>query len=178
MSHENGASPEATASRRDLLLLPLLAVLPQVLTAASAQGAPDPTKTIIVPGKDIAFKPALDAPPESNEEAHLFSRSADPGIYLTLIKWYPGWMSAPHYYETDRLCVVVSGTWWVTSGAVFDPASTVPVPAGGFVRRVAHTSHYDGVKAGETEPAVIAICGLGPITFNLVDPSAPKVRKV
>jgi hypothetical protein len=37
-----------------------------------------------------------------------------------------------------------------------------PCPSGTFVRRVAHTPHYDGVKAGGAEPAVIAICGIGP----------------
>ena len=72
--------------------------------------------------------------------------STAPGPYVVLMKWYPGFMSAPHSYVTDRLCFVLSGTWWVNSGANFDPAGTVPVPAGGFVRRVAHTPHYDGVK--------------------------------
>lgn len=166
------------ASRRDLMFAPLLAMLPQLLAVASARAAPDPTKTIIVPAKDIDFKPALNAPAGSIEEAHLFSKSSDPGIYLNLTRWHPGWMSAPHYYETDRLCVVVSGTWWATSGDLFDPNSTVPVPAGSFVHRIAHTSHYDGVKAGEKEPVVIAICGIGPITFHPVDPSRPNVRKV
>jgi hypothetical protein len=178
MSNENGSIIEAGASRRDLLIAPLLAALPQLLLAGGAAAAPDPTKTIIVPPKDIKFEPALNAPPQSIEEAHLFSKSSEPGIYLNLTKWYPGWMSAPHYYETDRLCVVVSGTWWVTSGDTFDPNSTVPVEAGSFVHRIARTSHYDGVKAGEKEPVVIAICGMGPITFHPVDPSKPKVRKV
>ena len=66
----------------------------------------------------------------------------------------------------------------MTSGDVFDPSSTVPVKAGSFVHRIARTSHYDGVKAGETEPVVIAICGMGPIHFHPVNPSAPKMRKV
>ena len=176
MSSSSAMPP--SASRRDLMLAPLLAALPQLLMAACAEAAPDPTKTIIVPANDIDFKPALGAPPQSIEEAHLFSKSSDAGIYLNLTKWYPGWMSAPHYYESDRLCVVVSGTWWATSGDLFDPNSTVPVPAGSFVRRIAKTSHYDGVKAGEKEPVVIAICGIGPITFHAVDPSQPKVRKV
>jgi len=64
---------------------------------------------------------------------------------LVLMKWYPGYASAPHSYPTDRLSLVLSGTWWVNSGADFDPDATVPVPAGGFVRRVARTPHYDGV---------------------------------
>ena len=167
-------------SRRDLLAVaPLLAALPQLLIAAgAAEAAPDPAKTIVVPPKDIVFKPSLGAPPRSVEMAELFSKSSQPGIYLNLTRWYPGWMSAPHYYATDRLCVVVSGTWWVTSGDDFDPSSTMPVAAGSFVRRVARTRHYDGVKAGEPEPVTIAICGIGPIEFTAVDPSKPKVRKV
>ena len=86
-------------------------------------------------------------------------------------------MSAPHWYETDRLCVVVSGTWWVTSGETFDPDSTVPAPAGTFVRRVAKTPHYDGVKSGGKEPATIAICGMGPITAHWLESDKPGWRK-
>ena len=35
--------------------------------------------------------------------------------------------------------------------------------AGGFVRRVAHTTHYDGVKKGAAEPVVVGIFGAGPV---------------
>jgi hypothetical protein len=98
------------------------------------------------------------------------------GPYVVLIKWYPGYMSAPHTYVTDRLCFVISGTWWVNSGENFQPEATVPVPAGGFVRRVAHTPHYDGVKKGGKEPAVIGIFGQAPIEFKLTDPTMPPVR--
>jgi hypothetical protein len=48
------------------------------------------------------------------------------------------------------------------------------VPAGGFVRRVARTPHYDGVK----KPAVIGIVGIAPIDLKLVDPSKPPWRSV
>jgi hypothetical protein len=73
---------------------------------------------------------------------------------------------------------VLSGTWWVNSGADFDPADTVPVPAGGFVRRVAGTPHYDGVRHGAKQPAVIALFGIGPVDFHLVDAGKPAWRKV
>ena len=95
------------------------------------------------------------------------------GLYYTLVKWYPGYMSAPHHYATDRLCVVVSGTWWVNSGADFDPGNCVPTPAGSFVLRVAGTPHYDGVIAGGSEPTVVAICGISPVDVKLVDPKQP-----
>ena len=87
-------------------------------------------------------------------------------------------MSAPHTYVTDRLCVVVSGTWWVNSGADFDPAHCVPAPPGSFVHRVAHTPHYDGVVASGREPAVIAICGIAPVGMQYVEPHKPGWRKV
>ena len=81
--------------------------------------------------------------------ATLYGGLDQPGPYLVLMKWYPGYRSAPHSYATDRLSLVLSGTWWVNSGTDFDPDDTVPVPAGGFVRRVARTPHYDGVKRRE-----------------------------
>ena len=73
---------------------------------------------------------------------------------------------------------MLSGTWWVNSGADFDPASTVPVPTGGFVRRVAGTPHYDGVKRRAKQPAVIALFGTAPVQLKLVDPGKPSWRKV
>jgi hypothetical protein len=99
-------------------------------------------------------------------------------LYYVLIRWHPGYMSAPHWYETDRLSFVVSGAWWVGSGDKFDPDSTVAAPAGSFIRRVARTPHYDGVKKDGKEPAVIAICGMGPIMFHNTDPSTPGWRKL
>ena len=50
--------------------------------------------------------------------------------------------------------------------------------AGGFVRRVARTPHYDGVKKDAKEPAVIAIFGTGPVNLKLVDPDRPLWRKL
>jgi len=110
--------------------------------------------------------------------ATLYGGLETPGPYLVLMKWYPGYMSAPHSYATDRLSLVLSGTWWVNSGTDFDPDQTVPVPAGGFVRRVAHTPHYDGVKRNATEPVVIALFGIAPVQLTLVDPNNPGWRRV
>ena len=118
------------------------------------------------------------APPHAGEMATLYGGLDQPGLYLVLMKWYPGYMSAPHSYATDRLSLVMSGTWWVNSGSDFDPDSTVPVPAGGFVRRVADTPHYDGVKKDVKQPAVIALFGTAPVQLKLVDPGKPSWRKV
>ena len=46
------------------------------------------------------------------------------------------------------------------------------------MRRVAHTWHYDGVKQGGNEPAVISIIGQGPVDFELAEPGKPPWRAV
>ena len=77
--------------------------------------------------------------------AALYGGLDQPGPNLVLMK-----------YATDRLSLVLSGTCWVNSGNDFDPDNTVPVPAGGFVRRIARTPHYDGVRKTAVEPAVVS----------------------
>lgn len=138
----------------------------------------DPTQTFIRIPDEIVWHTAPDAPPRSVAQAVLAGSEQESGQYLVLMKWYPGYMSAPHFYRTDRLCVVVSGTWWCNSGADFDPAQAVPAPAGSFVRRAAGTPHYDGVLAGEAEPAVIAVMGIGPVDQTWVDPTQPWLRSL
>jgi hypothetical protein len=165
-------------ARRDLLIAPLLAALSATLWSRRADAAgPDPTMTIVKLPQEIVWTRAEGFPENSVEQAPLWSKTSESGLYYVLVRWHPGYMSAPHWYETDRYCVVVSGTWWVTSGEKFDPENTVPAPAGSFVRRVAHTPHYDGVKRDGMEPAVIAICGIGPITFHATE-AGPGWRKV
>ena len=148
--------------------------------------APDPNMTIVKSPEQLTWVDMFNSGEGAKiyaaggkivSTANLYGETSKPGIYYVLIKWYPGFMSAPHWYETDRLCVVVSGTWWVTSGETFDPDSTVPAPAGTFVRRVAKTPHYDGVKSDGKEPATIAICGMVPITAHWLEADKPGWRK-
>jgi hypothetical protein len=172
------ADRHAVATRRTLVLASLMATLPLVLSGTARASRLDPSETVITLPDAIRFVAWSGAPMHSGELATLYGGLDTPGPYLVLMKWYPGYMSAPHSYATDRLSLVVSGTWWVNSGPDFDPDHTVPVSAGGFVRRVARTPHYDGVKRDAKEPAVIALFGLAPVELTLVDPSKPGWRRV
>src|ERR1700752_5241870 len=152
------------ATRRTRLLAALTAGFPLAASSRTAQAS--------------KLAPWSGAPPHSGEMTTLYGGLDTPGPYLVLMKWYPGYMSAPHSYASDRLSLVLSGTWWVNSGADFDPENTVPVPAGGFVRRIARTPHYDGVRKDAKEPAVIGLFGIAPVQFELVDPGKPGWRKL
>lgn len=161
--------------RRTFLLSSLIAALAE----GAAQASPiNPKETFVLQHGDIKFVPWNGLPHGSGEMAKLYGDFNKPGPYLVLMKWNPGWFSAPHSYATDRIQMVLSGTWWVNSGADFDPKSAVPVQAGGFVERVARTFHYDGVPSGISEPVVVAVFGLGPVDIRLADPHRPSWRRV
>lgn len=168
---------EPQTSRRDLLLTSFMAALPFGVTGAAASPL-NPEQTIIKPPDTLPWKSQPPFPPESVDNCTLTGDTAALGLYYTLVRWPPGYMSAPHFYSTGRYCVVLSGTWWCNSGADVDPAACVRVSAGSFVQRVALTPHYDGVIRGHNEPAVIAICGIGPVNFTLSDPSKPVAGSV
>ncbi len=160
--------------RRTFLLSSILTTL----AAGAAETSPiDPKETFVLQHEDIKFEPWGNLPPGSGEMAKLYGDFDRPGPYLVLMKWYPGWFSAPHSYATDRIQMVLSGTWWVNSGADFDPKSAVPVPAGGFVKRGARTFHYDGVPRGINEAVVVAVFGVGPVDIELADPRLPSWRR-
>ncbi|MFD1557540.1 cupin domain-containing protein [Paraburkholderia silviterrae] len=162
-------------NRREMLAL-LAGMAPLLLTQGAKASPIDTSETLYTQPGQIKFVPQADAPPKSLESAYLYSTPAAQGLYYTLLRWYPGYMSGPHSYASDRLCVVVSGSWWINSGADFDLKHLVRVPPGTFVRRVARTWHYDGVPHGEAEPVVIAICGTGPVDIKLAEPDKPLVR--
>lgn len=140
--------------RRAFLLSPMVLAL-----AAGRVGASpiDPKETLVLQRDQIKFASWDGLPPGSGEMASLYGDLNKPGPYLVLMKWNPGWFSAPHD---------------------FDPRNAEPVSAGGFVERKARTFHYDGVPAGTKEPAVIAIFGIGPVDIELADPLLPSWRRV
>jgi hypothetical protein len=102
------------------------------------------------------------------EQAMLYGDLNKPGLYVYRVKWKPNNMSRPHFHPNDRLIVVLSGTWWVGTGDLYDPNNTVPMRAGTYVTHFGKQIHYDGAKDEET---IIEIHGMGPAT------STPAERK-
>jgi len=112
------------------------AVIVMAGAAAQAQDAPsatvnDPPGPVPDPGH-IPFTPpdkvAWTGSPTGQQQVTLFGDPSKPGMYGVLIKWNPGAFSKPHFHDQERYIYVVSGTWWVASGATFNPADSVPAP--------------------------------------------------
>ena len=166
-------------TRRDMLVAPFCRALPP--RAARREGACWSDRS----GRDgdHAFRRhrvecLSGGPPHSGEVATLYGGLDTPGPYLVLMKWNPGYMSAPHSYATDRLSAGSVGHMVVNSGADFDPTMPCRFRRRLHTARVARTPHYDGVRRGAKEPAVIALFGIAPVKFELVDPSRPAWRQI
>ena len=143
---------------RLLLAVMLLAGLSGVSSHVFARGIEDlnPKAITITLPADIKWTKGPNA-----ERATLYGDPSKPGYYVVLVKWLPHNNSRPHFHPNDRYITVLSGTWWVATGAKYDPANFKPVPAGSFVLHNGKEIHYDGAR---DEPCVILISGMGPET--------------
>jgi hypothetical protein len=121
-----------------------------------AAGDLDPKAITIQLPKDIKWTKG-----NGSEQAVLVGDPSKPGLYVVLTKWLPHNNSRPHFHPNDRYITVLSGTWWVNTGAKYDPAGFKPVPAGGFVVHTGKEIHYDGAK---DEECILLITGMGPAT--------------
>jgi quercetin dioxygenase-like cupin family protein len=117
----------------------------------------------VLASADMKWGPAAGLP--GTETATLYGDPSKTGFYVQMNRFQPGAFSTPHYHENDRFIMVMSGTWWVTTGAKFDPENvTVPLKAGTFVTHTAKEVHYDGARRSGNEDAVVMIFGQGPAT--------------
>src|ERR1700761_1924020 len=68
--------------------------------APAPEVGPDPSETFVQPYQDITFEPWGNLPPHSGEMAKLYGDFNKPGPYLVMMKWNPGWFSAPPHHPT------------------------------------------------------------------------------
>jgi hypothetical protein len=92
---------EAVSLERRLLVM---AGLLYAFAVPAAGAAPiDRHETFVLQPDQIRFQPWSNLPPGSGEMASLYGDLNKPGPYLVMMKWHPGWYSAPHNYRTDRI---------------------------------------------------------------------------
>ncbi len=117
----------------------------------------DPSALVLFTPDQIKW-PA--AQPGKAQSVVLAGDPTKPGsLYIIMLKLPPNTGSRPHSHPGDRYVTVLSGTWWVNTGAKYEPDKMVAVKPGSFVTHYANQIHYDGTKA---DPAIIEIVGIGP----------------
>jgi len=132
-----------------------LVLIGSVIAAEMTPAPLNPAAINIQLPKDIKWKES-----ESGSATYVVAGDPNkPGFYAVLTKWHAGHSSRPHFHQNDRFIQVLSGTWWVGTGAKYDPDHTTPVPTGSFVTHYGKQIHYDGAKEGDT---VLLIMGQGP----------------
>lgn len=145
------------APRRAFQIVAAFAVF-SWLGALGASNNLDPSAISIQLPKEIKWIESKDG---SSAHAELLGDSNKPGLYIYLTKWHPHHNSRPHFHPNDRFITVLSGTWWVGTGAKYDLDSMVPLPAGTYVTHFGKGIHYDGAK---DEECVLEMVGMGPAT--------------
>jgi hypothetical protein len=84
--------------RRELVAGPLVALAAMALGVKLGKAAGvDPTMTIVTKPDAIPWKPLYNFPPGMAESANMFGDIHAPGQYFVLIRWHPGYMSAPRH---------------------------------------------------------------------------------
>ena len=135
-------------------LLTLAATMAIGLGSARLSADLDPKGITIQMPKEIKWVKG-----NGSETAVLVGDPAKPGLYVVLQKWLPHNNSRPHSHPNDRYITVLKGTWWVNTGANYDPDGMKPIPAGSFVIHDGQEMHCDGAK---DEECILEIVGMGP----------------
>jgi quercetin dioxygenase-like cupin family protein len=127
----------------------------------------DEDKFHAIRSEDVEWRPFAAFPPEARL-AILVGDPAKPGPYVIRVKLPGGIRLAPHKHPEDRIYTVISGTFYIGLGEVFDenrlnayaPGSVVVLPGG--------QPHFHWAKSGEYVTQVSAI---GPLGLDYVDPA-------
>ena len=113
--------------------------------------------TIVKLPNDIQFKGPLSGPPQT---VVLYGDPQKPGLYVSRIRFSPGWKDQPHWHpDAARTVVVLSGTFYFGSGETWDETKMTAYPAGTFYSEPPKTAHYTWAKDGEV---IIQLTGIGP----------------
>jgi quercetin dioxygenase-like cupin family protein len=133
-----------------------LALFAGLLVAPAYAQAPQ-TSVVKLP-ENIEFKPA--PVPGAPQTAILYGDPTKPGVFVTRVKFSPGWKDPPHWHPDEvRTVAVLSGTFYFGTGEKWDESKMKPYPAGTFYSEPPKAPHYTWAKDGEV---IIQVTGVGP----------------
>jgi len=89
------------------------------------------------------------------------------GLYTILLKVAPNTKIPAHLHPDERMCTVVSGTWYFGYGDVFNQSDLKKLPTGSVYSEVKDQNHFAMTK---NEPVIVQITGYGPSGVTYVNP--------
>jgi hypothetical protein len=154
-----------------LAIVGMLCLAGQLVTIAAHPGSDDknaftpetipwgPPPPFVAPGAQLAVI-------EGNP-------SASSGDYTIRLKMPNGYRIAPHWHPQRENVTVISGTFKVGMGDVFDKEKLGTFPAGSFAFLDPDMHHY-AMAVGEV---IVQVHGKAPLQFNYVNPADDPSKK-
>jgi quercetin dioxygenase-like cupin family protein len=99
--------------------------------------------------------------------------AASTGDYTVRLKMPDGYRIAPHWHPQRENVTVISGTFKVGMGDVFDKDTMASFSAGSFAYLDPNMHHY-AMASGEV---IVQVHGSAPLQFNYVNPSDDPSKK-
>ncbi len=94
-----------------------------------------------------------------------------PGLYTILLSVPAHTRIAAHTHPDDRVATVISGTWRIGYGRVFDASKLKALPPGSFYTEPSNDSHFAETR---DTPVIVEITGYGPSGTVYTAPSFDK----
>ena len=105
--------------------------------------------------------------------AKIISDGEKDGPYLYRVRFPKGRVVHAHSHPYERIYTVLTGTWYIGRGDIYDETKSTSLPAGSVYIEPAGKPHF--VATPEAE-AVVQITGTGPTKIDYVDFSQGPVR--
>jgi quercetin dioxygenase-like cupin family protein len=134
----------------------IAAALALGVVCAAQVGAEENASIVKLPN-EIEFKGPLSGPPQT---VVLYGDPTKPGLFVTRVRFSPGWKDPPHFHpDPARTVVVLTGTFYFGSGDTWDESKMKAYPAGTFYSEPPNSPHFTWAKDGEV---IIQLTGMGP----------------
>jgi quercetin dioxygenase-like cupin family protein len=141
------------------------------IAALTASGGSTQEPGQIFTPSDLQWKPGRLPGVES---APLIGDPFKPGLYLSMMRFPPKFITQPHSHSEARQCTVLSGTLYIGWGEQFDATKLKALPPGSFYTEPANTPHFLATKG---DSVIVQITGIGPVATIFVIPEAATNQK-
>ena len=122
---------------------------------------------IMVVPKDLTWKDGPASLPKGVQSAVIEGDPTKPGPFTMRLKLPANYKVPPHWHPAIEHVKVISGSFSMGLGEVFDEAKATKLPVGGFATMQIGTRHFALTKEGAT----VQLHGIGPWGINYVNPS-------